>query len=169
MPPLLLEQRLTDLRVEQAYLAGQARDLLAFVRQSMSEAVATNPDRAWQHLSIEERATTETNLVVAGSSTSMEELQKNGEFLLHVPATFLPRLAEEWPDAFFDGKVFRGGYATVTTAASRELPTLTETFEAAFTVHATEVAVECLPSRRPAQVGPACSLLGILLQLDRRA
>ncbi len=118
---LLLEQRLTDLRVEQAYLAGQARDLLGFVRQRMSEAVAANPDRAWQHLSIEERAMTETNMVVAGSTTSMEQLQKSGEFLLHVPATFLPRLAEEWAEAFFDGKVFKGGYSTVTTAAGRHI------------------------------------------------
>lgn len=118
---LLLEQRLTDLRVEQSYLAGQARDLLAFVRQRMADAVAANPDRAWQHLSIEERATTETNMVVAGSTASMEQLQKSGEFLLHVPATFLPRLAEEWPEAFFDGKVFKGGYSAVNTAAGRHI------------------------------------------------
>jgi hypothetical protein len=117
----IIEQRLTSLRVEQAYLAGQARDLLAFVRQRMSDAVATNPDRAWQHLSIEERATTETNMVVAGSATSLEQLQKSGEFLLHVPATFIPRLAEEWPDAFFDGKVFKGGYSTVKTAAGKHI------------------------------------------------
>lgn len=47
----------------------------------------------------------------------MGQLQKRDEFLLHVPATFLPRLVEEWPKAFFDGDVFKGGYATVTTAA----------------------------------------------------
>ncbi len=117
----LLEQRLTDLRVEQSYLAGQARDLLAFVRQRMADAVASNPDRAWQHLSIEERATTETNMVVAGSASTIEQLQKSGEFLLHVPATFLPRLAEEWPEAFFDGNVFKGGYSAVTTAAERHI------------------------------------------------
>lgn len=50
-------------------------------------------------------------------ASSVEQLQKRDEFLLHVPATFLPPLAEEWPEAFFDGNVFKGRYATVTTAA----------------------------------------------------
>ena len=117
----LVETRLPDLRVEQSYLAGQARDLLDYVRQRMADAVATNPERAWQYLSPEERGATETRLVVAGATASLDDVQKTGEFLLYVPGTFLARLVEAWPEAFFDGKVFRGGHASVTTAAGRHV------------------------------------------------
>lgn len=117
----LVESRLPDLRVEQSYLAGQARDLLDYVRQRMAEAIAANPDRAWQHLSPDERAATETRLVVAEAAATLDDVQRNGEFLLYVPGTFLARLIEAWPDAFFDGKVFRGGHATVSTPAGRHI------------------------------------------------
>lgn len=118
---LLLEQRLQDLRVDQAYLAAQSRDLLGSIRRRMAAAVAVNPDRAWQHLSLDERATTETNMLVEKASGSLEDLQKTGEFLLYAPAIFLPRLAEEWPEAFFDGKVFKGAYNSVSTAAGKHI------------------------------------------------
>jgi hypothetical protein len=117
----LVATRLPDLRVEQSYLAGQARDLLDYVRQRMADAVAGNPERAWQHLSLEERGATETRLVVAGATGSLDDVQKTGEFLLYVPGTFLARLIEAWPEAFFDGKVFRGGHGSVTTAAGRHV------------------------------------------------
>jgi len=118
---LLLDQRLSDLRVEQGYLSAQARDLLGFVRQRMVEAVHENPDRAWQHLSMDERSLTETNLVVAASPGSLEQAQATGEFLMYVPSTFLPRLVEQWPEAFFDGSVFRAAFKGVTSSAGRHI------------------------------------------------
>lgn len=118
---LILEQRLQDLRVDQSYLAYQSRDLLGTVRRKMASAVAVNPDRAWQHLAVDERATTETNMLVEAASGTLEELQRTGEFLLYAPAIFLPRLAEEWPEAFFDGKVFKGAHNSVSTAAGRHI------------------------------------------------
>jgi hypothetical protein len=118
---VLLDQRLPDLRIDQGSLAAEARDLLGSIRRRMAGAISSNPDRAWQHLSVEERATTETNLLVEDASESLQEVQKSGDFLLYVPATFLPRLAEEWPEAFLDAKVFKGTFTGVSTTAGKHI------------------------------------------------
>lgn len=117
----VLDQSFDDLRIEQTALSAQARELMDFIRLRMAQAIASNPERAWQHLSPEERGATETNLVVSGGSISLEEAQRSGEFLQHVPATFIARLVDEWPDAFLDGKVFRGAYATLASAPGRQI------------------------------------------------
>lgn len=117
----LLDSGFDDLRIEPAVLAGQARDLLEDVRTRMVRVVSGNPDRAWQHLTAEERATTEANLVVSGRPGSLADAQRTGEFLLYVPATFIARIVDEWPEAFMDGAVFRGAYATLGTAPGRQV------------------------------------------------
>lgn len=117
----LADKNLGDMRVEQAALAGLARDLLETIRERMAVAIKENPDRAWQHLSKDERATTEKNLVVAGDGMTLDQAQKTGEFMLHVPGTFVARLLDEWPDAFLDGKVFRAIYSGVSSDAGRQI------------------------------------------------
>ena len=117
----LVDKNLGDMRVEQSALAGLARDLLETIRQRMTVAIKDNPDRAWQHLSKDERAATETNLVVAGDGMKLEHAQKTGEFMLHVPGTFVARLLDEWPEAFLDGKVFRAVYDGVSSDAGRQI------------------------------------------------
>lgn len=117
----LAEKNLGDMRVEQVALAGLARDLLETIRQRMTAAIKENPDRAWQHLSKDERAATETSLVVAGDGTTLDQAQKTGEFMLHVPGTFVARLLDEWPEAFLDGKVFRAPYDGVISDAGRQI------------------------------------------------
>lgn len=117
----LLEVGFSDLRIEPAVLAGHARDLLEDVRTRMVRVISANPDRAWQHLTPEERATTEANLVVAGRAGTLSDAQQSGAFLLYVPATFIARLVDEWPEAFMDGAVFRGAYSTLGSAPGRQV------------------------------------------------
>ncbi|CAD7840477.1 hypothetical protein S1OALGB6SA_1542 [Olavius algarvensis spirochete endosymbiont] len=118
---LLKERQLSDLKVDAATLAGQARELLADIREQMAEAIKENPDRAWQFLTTDERATTETNLVVEAAGVNLKDMEATGEFLLYTPLTFTPRLVEEWPEAFMDGKVFKGLYDTVKTPAGKRI------------------------------------------------
>lgn len=117
----LLASHFDDLRIEPSVLAGQARDLLDDVRTRMVSVVATNPERAWQHLTSEERTATEATLVVSGRLGSLADAQRTGEFLLFVPATFIARLVDEWPEAFMDGAVFRGAYAALGSAPGRQV------------------------------------------------
>jgi hypothetical protein len=117
----LLEGSFDDLRIDAAALAGQARDLLDEIRSRMAAAVSTNPERAWQHLTSEEQAATEANLVISGRGGTLADAQRTGEFLAFVPATFIARLVDEWPEAFMDGHVFRGAYGALGTAPGRQI------------------------------------------------
>jgi hypothetical protein len=118
---LLKDRQLSDLKVDPALLAAQAREVLGIVREGMVNAVTSDPARAWQFLSSDERAVTETNLVLTTTGITLSELQHTGEFIHFAPAIFLPRLLEEWPEAFMDGVVFRGGYLSVSSGVGRRV------------------------------------------------
>lgn len=111
----LMSHSFSDLRIDPSSLSGSAKGLLDTVRAMMVKSIATNPARAWQHLSPEERVITETTLVVSNASMSLAQAQETGDFMLFVPSTFLARIVDEWPEAFLDGKVFRSGYAALQT------------------------------------------------------
>lgn len=118
---LLKDRQLSDFKVDPALLSAQAREVLGLVREGMVRAVASDPERAWQFLTPDERATTETNLVLDTSGVTLEMVQQSGEFIHYVPAMYLPRLLEEWPEAFMDGAVFRGGYTSVSSGSGRRV------------------------------------------------
>lgn len=117
----IVDKNLGDMRVDHSVLSGLARDLLESIKQRMSVAIKANPARAWQHLTPEERAATETSIVVAGAALTLEQAQQSGDFMLHVPGTFVARIIDEWPEAFLDAKVFKGLYTAVTSSAGRQI------------------------------------------------
>lgn len=117
----LLASSFKDLRIDQASLSSSAKSLLDAIRNKMVDCVASNPDRAWQHLSSEEKSATESSMVMAGATKTLAEIQASGEFMLFVPATFLARAVDEWPEAFLDGKVFRSSYSTLQTMQSKQV------------------------------------------------
>lgn len=115
----LKDKNLPDLKIDQPTLAGRAQALLREVRDRMMEAVRDNPERAWQLLTAEERAATETTLVVEDGQSRLGDLIASGEFIQYVPPLFLARVVSEWPEAFFDGRVFRGSFSKITSATGR--------------------------------------------------
>lgn len=115
------DQQLADLKVDPAILAAQARELLGAIREKMADAVASNPDRAWQFLTPDERSMTETTVVVEGERTPFAELRESGEFISFTPLLFTARLVQEWPEAFMDGLLFKGPFAGVTTSAGKQV------------------------------------------------
>jgi hypothetical protein len=118
---LLKIRHLNDYKIDQAVLVGRAQELLRGVRERMSDAVKPNPERAWQHLNPDERSSTESTMVSEGSALSLKAARESGEFVLYAPAMFIPRLIEEWPEAFLDGAVFRGPYKDIASVAARRV------------------------------------------------
>jgi len=118
---LLKDRLFFDRKIDQASLAGQARELLLGIRDRMGVLVSSNPDRAWQFLTPDERTATETNLVVEGSDLSLSEAESSGRFVAFTPLIFTARLVEEWPEAFMDGRLFRGPYESVKTPSARRV------------------------------------------------
>lgn len=118
---LLVEQHLTDQRIDIAVLGAQARELLGQIKERMVDRIADNPDRAWQFLTSDERTATENRIVMEGPSITLEEARKRGDWLTFAPPAFIPRLLEEWPETFMDGHVFMGTYEAVSSTSGRRL------------------------------------------------
>ncbi|WP_424212000.1 ATP-binding protein [Streptomyces sp. BI20] len=111
----------TDLDVRT--ISAEAQELLAEVRRRMVVALNAvgDPQRAFQFLSPDELTTTEHAMIANGQVTRTADLGQSGDFLTHVPALFLVRLLESWPEPFMDGRVFAGVYAGVSTASAQRL------------------------------------------------
>jgi len=118
---LLKDRLFPDRKIDPTVLAGQARELLMSIRERMAGIVASNPDRAWQFLTADERSVTETNLVVEGSDLSLSDAESSGQFVVFTPLMYTPRLVEEWPEAFMDGAVFRGPFDGVKTPSGKRI------------------------------------------------
>ncbi len=118
---LLVEQHLTDHRIDINVLGPQAREMLGQVKERMIDRIGENPDRAWQFLTPDERTATENRIVAEGPSITIEGARATGEWLAFAPPPFIPRLLEEWPEAFMDGKVFSGPYENIVSTAGRRM------------------------------------------------
>lgn len=110
---------LPDTAVDSVVIGAQARELLAELRQRMAAQVNADPQRALQHLNPDETDYMENAVIADGGSIS--KLGDDGSFLLYVPPLFLVKLLEAWPEAFMDGRVFNGVYASLSSASSRRL------------------------------------------------
>ena len=118
---LLKERHFTDRKINLRTSAAEAMEMLRDVRERMAEAIAENPDRAWQFLNPDERTTIESNLVNEGAEITLQQAHDSGGFLLYCPAMFLPRLVEEWPEAFLDGHVFLAPYESLISSSTKRL------------------------------------------------
>ena len=118
---LLKLRHLGDRKIDLAVLGAQARELLREVRERMAAQVAENPPRAWQFLEADERTATENRIVQEGGSVTLAAAQEDGSFLLYAPPMFVPRLLEEWPEAFMDGTVFGAPYADIANRPGRRV------------------------------------------------
>ncbi|MEV6571803.1 ATP-binding protein [Streptomyces sp. NPDC051577] len=104
-------------------ISVEARELLSEIRIRMVAALdrTGEPQRAFQYLSPDELTATEHAMIANGNVIRTADLGTRGDFLLHVPALFLVRLLEAWPEAFMDDVVFQGVYQGVTSASAQRL------------------------------------------------
>ncbi|MTE16266.1 ATP-binding protein [Nocardia aurantiaca] len=114
---------LPDTALDPQVIGAEAQELLGDIRQRMARALDStgDPARAFQHLTPDELTSTEIAMIADGKVARTSDLGTRADFLLHVPALFLVRLVEAWPDAFMDGLVFKGLYAGVTSLGARRL------------------------------------------------
>jgi hypothetical protein len=110
---------LPDTAVDGNVIGAQARELLVDLRQRMAAQVSTEPQRAVQYLTPDELDYTENAIIADGGQTA--NIGSDGTFLTYVPPLFLVKLLEAWPEAFMDGQVFTGPFASLTSASSRRL------------------------------------------------
>lgn len=106
--------------VDPTTVRNQAAELLLDVRTRMAACVEDDPQRAVQYLSPDERTAVENGVVNDGAHFT-ELVWEDGSFLLYAPALYLVKLVESWPEAFFDEKVFRGPYSTLTSPTAKRL------------------------------------------------
>ncbi|MFF2566725.1 ATP-binding protein [Streptomyces sp. NPDC058084] len=112
---------LPDTALDSGRIAAEARELLVVVREKMAASVGEDPERAFQYLTPDELTATENEMIALGLVTHTEKLGSTSEFVHYVPALFLVKLLEAWPEAFMDGGVFNGAYSTVSSPSARRI------------------------------------------------
>jgi Histidine kinase-, DNA gyrase B-, and HSP90-like ATPase len=112
---------LPDTAIDPVVIRAQVGELLIDIRQRMADNVANDPQRALSYLDADEQTATENALIADGGDSLTATLSGSGRFLLYVPPLFLVKLLENWPEAFMDGRVFIGPYATLKSLSSKRL------------------------------------------------
>lgn len=124
----LKKRHLSARGIDAARLIPEAVELMRDIRERMVSHVADNPVRPWQNALVEpERHLTRERMTELRRTADVEQFVYSGEYLLYVPPAVIPRVVEEWPEAFLDGRVFRAPYAEVATPAAKRLMVATIT------------------------------------------
>lgn len=116
----LKERYLPTHAIDPVRLIGEASQILRDVQERMVACVADNPMRPWLNvLNQPERFLTGDRLTEAFRSADINPFLESGEYLPFVPPGVVPRIVEDWPEAFFDGRLFDGPYSEVSSATAR--------------------------------------------------
>lgn len=109
-----LKQRyLMSRTIDVSKLAPLAVQCMRDLKERMVGCITENPERPWQNvLNDVERSITAEKLATTGI-TDIDTAVMNGYYLRLVPEVVVPRIIEEWPEAFFDGKLFRLPYQDI--------------------------------------------------------
>ncbi|WP_101836254.1 ATP-binding protein [Frankia canadensis] len=116
-------ESLRDGALDGTNVGAEARDLLAEIRARLAEVLDRTGGHAsaYDHLSEEERISTEKAMIAAGRVDLVSRLGLDCGFVHHSPALALVRLVEVMPASFLDGAVFRGPYAGVSSPSGKAL------------------------------------------------
>jgi len=116
-----LKQRyLTSRTIDPSRLVAQATDLLRILQRRMVQCVTENPERPWQNvLNDYERHFTQDRIAEVEKTDDIAKVVNAGRYILYVPPGIVPRIVEEWPEAFFDGRLFAGPYHNLGSSSAR--------------------------------------------------
>jgi hypothetical protein len=124
----LKERYLESRTIDQAKLVALATQLLRDIKERMVECVSDNPERPWQNvLNDAERHITRDRVIQVLKVANADEAIEDGSYLRYVPEGVIPRIVEEWPEAFFDERLFRVPYAEVESSSARRQTVATVT------------------------------------------
>jgi hypothetical protein len=116
----LKERYLGSHTIDEAKLDALATQTLTDLKDRMVDCVQDNPERPWQNaLNAAERDITQDRIIRNLRVADADPLIEDGSYLRHVPDGVIPRIVEEWPAAFFDGRMFESPYADVESPSAR--------------------------------------------------
>lgn len=116
----LKDRYLSSRSIDQSRLVAQAIDILRDLKPRLQSCVAENPERPWQNvLTTAERDTTKDRITETLRTADYEATVADGRYLLHVPDLVVPRIVEEWPEAFFDKRLFISPYKEVDSPSAK--------------------------------------------------
>lgn len=102
-------------------LQAEASQLLADLQGRMVALVSDDPSRPWHKaLADHERALTRERIADALRTANVDAALHSGEYLPLVPATAVPRIVSEWPEAFLDHRLFGRPYRGLEAAAQQQ-------------------------------------------------
>ncbi|WP_433221961.1 ATP-binding protein [Microtetraspora malaysiensis] len=116
-------ESLQDSALDGTTVGAEARDLLAEIRERVTETLDQSGDytTAYGHLTHEEKIATEEEMIAAGRVGLVGRLGRDSGFVHHMPALALVRLVQAMPESFMDGAIFRGPYAGVSSPSGKAL------------------------------------------------
>lgn len=106
--------------IDPTRLIGEASQLLRDIQERMIPNVRENPLRPWLNaLNDAERHITSERLTQAFRTGDLNPYLEDGRYLPFVPPVVTPRIVEEWPEAFFDGRLFGAPFSEVASPTAR--------------------------------------------------
>lgn len=116
----LKSHHLVSRAIDPNLLNAEATQLLRDIQERMVACVKDNPARPWRNaLNEAERHITEDRITQNFKTADVESVVESGDYLPLVPPSVVPRIVEEWPEAFFDRRLFDGPYADVVSPSGR--------------------------------------------------
>lgn len=116
----LKERHLPSHAIDLGRLIPEATQLMHDMQKRMIECVAENPQRPWQNALVEaERHFTHERITQLEKIADVEPFIYSGQYLPYVPPAVVPRIIEEWPDAFLDEHLFAAPYKDVSTPGAK--------------------------------------------------
>ena len=116
----LKERYLGSHTIDEAKLDALATQLLTDLKDRMVPCIQDNPERPWQNaLNAAEREVTQDRVIRNLRIANAESVIEDGTYLHHVPDGVIPRIVEEWPEAFFDGQLFMAPYSEVESSSAK--------------------------------------------------
>lgn len=120
LPQIVFELRrdsFADANMDFVTVQEACRSALRSIRERLIEEATEDPQRAWRVLNEVEIGQIET--IRASGKSPVDS--SDSTFIEDVPATYLVRLLEEWPELFTDGRVFTTQFASLTSQSAKVL------------------------------------------------
>lgn len=116
----LKERHLPSRAIDPTRLVSEATQRMHDIQERMVECVSENPERPWQKVLVEpERHLARERMTRSLKTADIDPHIYSGEYLLHVQASVIPRIVEEWPEAFLDGRLFSAPYTGIKEPGAR--------------------------------------------------
>jgi hypothetical protein len=118
----LKDRYLSGRAIDAGRLQPEASQILSDIQRRMVDCVSDDPARPWSRaLAEHERGATAERIATVLRTDDTETVIASGDYLPIMPASAVPRAVGQWPEAFFDGKLFSAPYANLDAAPAEQV------------------------------------------------